>query len=100
MRVLVTNDDGVGSPGLGALAAAVAGRGYDVIVVAPAEEDMSGTGASLGRLHADAHIDAVPVRLPGAEDLPAFSLPGPPGLCVIAARLGALSCTRAPSAQR
>lgn len=89
LRVLVTNDDGVESPGLHALAAAVVEAGYDVVVVAP-DDDMSGTGASLGRLNADAHIDAVPVELPDLAGVPAFALPGPPGLCVLAARLGAL----------
>ena len=64
-------------------------QGHDVVVVAP-NDDMSGTGASLGRLNADAHIDAVPVEIPGAPEITAFALPGPPGLCVLASRLGAL----------
>jgi 5'-nucleotidase len=87
MRVLITNDDGVASPGLHALARAVADAGHEVVVVAPST-DMSGAGASLGRLHADQHIDAEEVDLPGAEDVPAFAIAGPPGLCVLAARLG------------
>ncbi len=36
MRVLLTNDDGVDSPGLAALAEALAARGHEVDVVAPA----------------------------------------------------------------
>jgi 5'-nucleotidase len=89
IRVLVTNDDGVEAPGLHALAAAVAELGHDVVVVAPTV-DMSGAGASIGRLSSADELHATPVRLPGAEDVPAWSLPGPPGLCVLAARLGAL----------
>jgi 5'-nucleotidase len=87
MKILVTNDDGVASPGLHALAAAVAAAGYDTMVVAPSS-DMSGAGASIGRLHADTHLEAERIELPGVEGVPAFSLDGPPGLCVLAARLG------------
>ncbi|TMM12569.1 MAG: 5'/3'-nucleotidase SurE, partial [Actinobacteria bacterium] len=35
MRVLVTNDDGVGSPGLAALASAMAEDGHELLVAAP-----------------------------------------------------------------
>jgi 5'-nucleotidase len=87
MKILVTNDDGVGSPGLHALAAAVAAAGHDTMVVAPAS-DMSGAGASIGRLHADRHLEAERIELPGVEGVPAYALDGPPGLCVLAARLG------------
>lgn len=45
MRILVTNDDGVGAPGITALAAAMSGLG-NVTVVAPATE-MSATSHSL-----------------------------------------------------
>lgn len=89
MRVLVTNDDGVEGPGLHALAAAVAELGHDVIVVAPTI-DMSGAGASIGRMSAVPDLDAIPVVLPGVEGVPAYSLAGPPGMCVLACRLGAL----------
>ena len=50
LRVLVTNDDGVASPGIVALAAALHDAGHDVRVVAPAS-DLSGAGASIGPLH-------------------------------------------------
>lgn len=87
MKILVTNDDGVASPGLHALAAAVAASGHDTMVVAPAS-DMSGAGASIGRLHADTHLEAERLELPGVEHVPSYALDGPPGLCVLAARLG------------
>jgi 5'-nucleotidase len=89
MKILVTNDDGVASPGLHALAAAVAATGYETVVVAPSS-DMSGTSASIGKFHRDQHIDAEKVDLPGVEGVPSFALDGPPGFCVLAARLGAL----------
>jgi 5'-nucleotidase len=87
MKILVTNDDGVASPGLHALAAAVADAGYETVVVAPSS-DRSGAGASIGILHLDHHIDAEKVELPGVEGVPSYALDGPPGLCVLAARLG------------
>jgi 5'-nucleotidase len=86
VRVLVTNDDGIGSAGLQALAARLA-RDHELIVVAPAR-DMSGASAAIGRL--DLHgIAVTPVTLPEVEDGPCYSLDGPPGLAVMAARLGA-----------
>ena len=87
MKVLVTNDDGVSSPGLHALARALVDDGRDVVVAAP-DQDMSGMGAAIGRIHLDEHIDARPVELPGLAGVPAYAVDGPPGLCVLAARLG------------
>jgi 5'-nucleotidase len=46
LRVLVTNDDGIESPGLGALAGMACERGHDTIVVAP-NWDSSGASASV-----------------------------------------------------
>jgi 5'/3'-nucleotidase SurE len=45
MRTLVTNDDGIGSPGLAVLAAAAVRAGLDVVVAAPARQS---SGASAG----------------------------------------------------
>jgi 5'-nucleotidase len=87
MKLLVTNDDGVASPGLHALVRELVEASYEVLVVAPST-DMSGAGASIGKLHVDQHIDAKPVDLPGLDGIPAFAVDGPPGLCVLAARLG------------
>ncbi|HEX6419956.1 MAG TPA: 5'/3'-nucleotidase SurE [Acidimicrobiales bacterium] len=87
MKVLVTNDDGVESVGLHALVRALVGSGCDVVVAAP-DRDMSGSGAAIGQIHMDEHIDAKPVDLPGLEGVPAYAVDGPPGLCVLAARLG------------
>ncbi len=87
MKVLVTNDDGVESPGLHALVRALVADGLDVIVAAPAG-DMSGSGAAIGKLHIDQHIDAASVDLPGLDGVTAYAVAGPPGLCVLAARLG------------
>jgi 5'-nucleotidase len=87
MKVLVTNDDGVGSPGLHALARALVDDGHDVIVVAP-DREMSGSAAAIGQVHIEAGIDAERVDLPRLDGVPAYAVAGPPGLCVLTARLG------------
>jgi 5'-nucleotidase len=46
LRVLITNDDGIGSPGLSALAAVAHERGHDAFVVAP-NWDSSGSSAAV-----------------------------------------------------
>ena len=87
MRVLVTNDDGVESEGIHVLAAYLEKSGHDVLVAAP-DGDMSGTGAAIGVLRPGAGIDVRRVDLPGCGS-EAWAVSGPPGLCVVAARLGA-----------
>jgi 5'-nucleotidase len=88
MRILLTNDDGIDSAGLHALAIALHERDHEVIVVAP-RDDMSGVGAAIGRIRADQRIETSPASVPGAPELSAYSLTGPPGLAVMAACLGA-----------
>jgi 5'-nucleotidase len=87
MRVLVTNDDGIDAEGMHVLAQYVVAAGHDVVIAAPAA-DASGSGAALGVFHADSHIDVKRVEVPGCE-APAWAVSGPPGLCTLAARLGA-----------
>ena len=87
MRILVTNDDGVHSEGIGVLAAEVAGAGHDVFVAAPTD-DRSGTAAALGVWHADEHIDVEAVALPACPEVAAYAVDGPPALAVFAAHLG------------
>ena len=84
MRVLVTNDDGVDAPGLGVLAARL-GDVAEVAVVAP-DRDYSGSSAAFGLLWD--HEPVVRRRsVPGADE--AWSVEGPPALCVLYARHGA-----------
>lgn len=89
MRVLVTNDDGIDAPGLHALARGLSEVGYQVVVVAP-DRDHSGYGAALGDVGAgtDPHLSIASAHVPGAEGIEAWSVAGPPALCVLAARLG------------
>jgi 5'-nucleotidase len=87
MKVLVTNDDGIESVGLHALVRALVADGRDVVVVAP-DSDRSGSGAAIGHINIQEPIESTRVELPGLPGVPAYSIDGPPGLCVLAARLG------------
>lgn len=86
--VVVTNDDGVASPGIHAVAASLAEAGEDVLVVAPCD-DVSGSSAAIGRLHADVPVEIARTDLAGAPGVPAIGIRGSPALAVMAARLGA-----------
>ncbi len=85
-RVLLTNDDGIGSPGLRKLALALEGTGYYDLVVAAPPSDMSGSGTGIGGFDPVAGVAMEPAEL---EGITAFTVAGPPGLAVMAATLGA-----------
>ena len=84
MRILVTNDDGIDSAGLHVLARALRPHG-EVVIIAP-DREFSGAGAAVGALHL-AMPEARRVHVDGIDE--AWSLSGPPALCVMFARLGA-----------
>jgi 5'/3'-nucleotidase len=84
MRILVTNDDGVDSIGLHILARAMRAHG-DVVVVAP-DREFSGASAALGALHV-IQPEVRRVTIDGVDE--AWSVTGPPALCVMFSRLGA-----------
>lgn len=86
-RLLVTNDDGIASPGLHVLAAALHDAGHDIVIVAP-REDMSGAGAAIGRFHADSPVLTEVAELDELPGVAAYTVDGPPALAVLAARLG------------
>jgi len=83
-RLLLTNDDGIDSPGLQLLAQAL-DADNELVVVAPST-DVSGAGTSMGPLDADQ-----PIRLErrDLDGVVAYAIDGPPGLAVLAAALGA-----------
>ena len=83
-RVIVTNDDGIDSIGLHVLARAMNEIG-DVTIVAP-DQEYSGAGAAIGALHV-MKPEIHQVNLDGVAE--AWSVTGPPALCVMMARLGA-----------
>jgi 5'-nucleotidase len=84
LRVLITNDDGYQAPGIRALAPAIAELGYDVLVVAPLD-DQSGVGS------ARAGMVGRPIRT-SAEDEGGITyrgIDGTPALAVTLASVGA-----------
>lgn len=83
MRLLVTNDDGVASPGLWSLADALRAAGHDVAVVAPAGE-RSGSGAAVGAIFPGETVAASPVERDGWQTA-GWAVDAPPALCVLLA---------------
>jgi len=88
VRVLVTNDDGVESPGIQALAAALHDAGHEVFVVAPAS-DLSGAGAAIGPLHRSEPIPVAQRHWDELPDIRVLALERPPATAVYLACLGA-----------
>ncbi|MCU1459238.1 MAG: putative acid phosphatase [Actinomycetia bacterium] len=86
MRILVTNDDGIGSQGLRVLAERLAAAGHDVFVVAPTGE-RSGAGAAIGPLHQAGPMPVIEHEWPALGG-PAFAIDAPPAAAVYAACLG------------
>ena len=88
MRALITNDDGIDSPGLHALAIAARAHGLDVVVAAPARQS-SGSSASITAAEDDGRIQIERRELPGLDGVPAFAVRGAPGLIALIASNGA-----------
>jgi 5'-nucleotidase len=87
LRILITNDDGIGAPALPVLASRLAREGHDIHVAAPLEGH-SGCGASIGKVTEGQIIPVTQVSLAGAEGIPAFAVDGPPAFIVLAAVQG------------
>ncbi|GAB3872565.1 5'/3'-nucleotidase SurE [Dactylosporangium cerinum] len=87
MRILVTNDDGIDSPGLHALAAMAVRQGHDVVVAAPARE-ASGSGSSLTGVEADGRI-ATQTRAEMFAGVPTFAVSASPAFIALMATRGA-----------
>lgn len=87
MRVLVTNDDGIDSPGLRELGRAVHQRGLDVVVAAPAEQS-SGASAAITAVRRDGRTVVHPRDLHGLPGVPAWAVEAQPGHIVLAAMTG------------
>jgi 5'-nucleotidase len=83
-RVLLTNDDGIESPGLRLLAERLH-QSYQLVVAAPAR-DMSGSGTGIGRFD---NTKGIELRRASWNGIEAYTVDGPPGLAVMAAALGA-----------
>ncbi|MCE7000180.1 5'/3'-nucleotidase SurE [Saccharothrix sp. S26] len=88
MRVLVTNDDGIDSPGLTALARAAVAHGWTTVVAAPARES-SGTSAGLTAAEDDRRVEVERRELPGLSDVPGYAVAAHPAFIALVASQGA-----------
>lgn len=85
MKLLITNDDGIASPGLHVLAAAFSGTGHDLSVVAPLT-DRTGSGTAM----AGCFGQSVRTETLGtALEVPLVGVDASPATVVTLARLGA-----------
>lgn len=87
-RVLITNDDGIDSPGLHTLATMAVERGFEVFVAAPAT-DASGSSAALTAVEEAGRIVATPRSLPGLPGVPGYAVAASPALITLLATRGA-----------
>jgi 5'-nucleotidase len=85
VRVLVTNDDGIDSPGIRRLAWAAADSGCDVVVAAP-DIDYSGTGAALTSVEEDGRVVA---QFRDLDGLAVYGVAGSPAWITLIALHGA-----------
>ena len=95
-RALITNDDGIESPGLYALAHAALEAGLDVVIAAPAEEASGSSAAITGTntIAVTGHTDASTIKVDKRElvEVPgvtAYSVRAAPGLITLLAAHGA-----------
>ena len=89
MRVLVTNDDGIDSPGLTVLADVARAAGHEVLVAAPSHQ-YSGASASLVGHESLGRLELTTGAPPGLDpDVEAFGVRATPALIVFTACYGA-----------
>ena len=95
-RALITNDDGISSPGLYALAHAALDAGLEVVIAAPAEEASGSSAAITGTNtvavtgHTEASTISIERReLAEVEGVAAYSVRAAPGLITLLAAHGA-----------
>ncbi|MFF5292719.1 5'/3'-nucleotidase SurE [Paractinoplanes globisporus] len=83
-RILVTNDDGIDSPGLRYLARAAAREGHDVVVAAPVTES-SGSSAAMTAIEEHGKIILHKRELTGARHISAYAVAASPAYIVLLA---------------
>ncbi|MBV9793755.1 MAG: 5'/3'-nucleotidase SurE [Actinobacteria bacterium] len=79
MRALITNDDGIDSPGVRILAQVAVAAGLDVTVAAPNGE-RSGTSAMMSALEAGGKLLVEERKLDGLEDVPTVAVQATPAM--------------------
>lgn len=87
LRALVTNDDGIDSAGLHALAASARAAGLEVVVAAPAEQ-ASGASAALSAVRREGRTLVEREEMPGLPGIEAWAVHAQPGHIVTAALNG------------
>jgi 5'/3'-nucleotidase len=88
LRALITNDDGLDSPGLHTLAALACDAGFDVVVAAP-HEDASGVSASVKAVRAaDGAVRVHRREIPALPGIAAFAVEAHPAFIVHASGRG------------
>ncbi len=88
LRALITNDDGLDSPGLHTLAALARDAGFEVVVAAP-HEDASGVSASVKAVRAgDGAVRLQRQPIPSLPDVEAYAVEAHPAFIVHAAGRG------------
>lgn len=88
LSVLITNDDGIQSPGLHSLAAAALRAGLNVTVAAPVTE-ASGSSSSITAVEQDGTIAVERRELAGLEGVQAYAVHGAPAFITMIATHGA-----------
>ncbi len=95
VRVLVTNDDGIGAPGLHALVAALESwslrrdEPHELVVVAP-DRNHSGASSAVGEVYTRSAVRFHRRKLAGLEEVECFGLDAAPALCVLVGVLGGI----------
>lgn len=89
MHILVTNDDGIDSPGLWALAGALQEAGFGTVTIVAPLEEQSGMSMSLPPRR-DPHVRAIPAPDPAHAEIRAFAVEGTPVACVTVGMLADL----------
>jgi 5'-nucleotidase len=87
-RVLVTNDDGIDSPGIVRLATIARDAGLTVVVAAPCAE-ASGSSASITAHEEDGRVYVEERQLPDLPGVEAYAVAAPPALITLIATRGA-----------
>ena len=87
-RCLITNDDGVNSDGLRALAAVAVDAGLDVIVAAPME-NCSGASSSISAVETGGRFVVERRHWAGFDDIEVFAVDGLPAFIALTAARGA-----------
>jgi 5'-nucleotidase len=87
LRALITNDDGIDSPGLHALAEGARAAGFEVVVAAP-HVDASGVGGSVLSIRDENRTRVHRRELAGLPGVPAYAVEGHPAFIVHSAGRG------------